>query len=56
MEIEIFLLVAILGTSFLLLAAFDMYRKSQIQLAEIQLQRDKIALEQKQLELRGKSL
>ncbi|MGH2318645.1 hypothetical protein ACRC6Q_12805 [Planococcus sp. SE5232] len=56
MEIGFFLLMGILGTGFLLLIAFEMYRKSQIKLAEIQLQRDKIALEQKQLELRGKSL
>lgn len=56
MEIGFFLLVAILGTGSLLLAAFDLHRKSQIKLAEIQLQRDKITLEQKQLELRGKSL
>ena len=56
MEIGVFLLLAIIGTDFLLLVAFDMYRKSQIKLAEIHLQRDKIALEQKLLELRGKSL
>jgi len=55
-EIGPFLLMSILGIGFLLLAAFDMHRKSQIQLAEIQLQRDKFALEQKQLELRAKSL
>lgn len=56
MEIGLFLLLAILGTGALLLAAFDLHRKSQVKLAEIQLQRDQVALEQKQLELRGKSL
>lgn len=56
MEIGFFLLLAILGAGFLLLIAFDMHRKSEIKLAEIQLQRDKIALEQKQLEMREKNL
>lgn len=54
MEIGFYLLMAIIGVGFLLLAGFDTYRKSQIKLAEIHLERDKIALEQKQLELGGK--
>ncbi|MBT2569745.1 hypothetical protein [Planococcus sp. ISL-110] len=56
MEIGLYLLLAIIGSGFLLLVGFDIYRKSQIKLAEIHLQRDKLALEQKQLELRGKSM
>lgn len=56
MEIGFYLLMAIIGVGFFLLAGFDIYRKSQIKLAEIQLERDKIALEQKQLELHGKIL
>ncbi|MDQ0428499.1 hypothetical protein QOZ98_001325 [Planomicrobium stackebrandtii] len=51
MEIGFYMLMAIIGVGFLLLAGFDIYRKSQIKLAEIHLERDKIALEQKQLEL-----
>lgn len=54
MEIGFYMLLAIVGIGFLLLAGFDIYRKSQIKLAEIQLERDKIALEHKQLELGGK--
>ncbi|ANU12000.1 hypothetical protein [Planococcus antarcticus] len=50
MEIGFYLLLAILGTGLLLLAGFDIYRKSQIKLADIQLQRDKLALEHNQLD------
>lgn len=54
MEIGFYLLLAIVGISFLLLVGFDIYRKSQIKLAEIQLERDKVALKHKQVELGGK--
>ena len=51
MEIGLYLLCAVLGISFLFLVGFDMNKKSQLKLAEVQLERDKIALEQKKLEL-----
>ncbi|MCH4826741.1 hypothetical protein [Planococcus halocryophilus] len=50
MEIGFYLMITIIFTGSILLAAFDIQRKSEIKLADIQLQREKLALEHKQLE------
>ncbi|EGA88453.1 hypothetical protein GPDM_15239 [Planococcus donghaensis MPA1U2] len=50
MEIGFYLMITIIFTGLILLAAFDIYRKSEIKLADIQLEREKLALEHKQLE------
>ncbi len=43
-------MIALIFIAVILLAAFDVYRKSTIKLAEIELQREKVALESKQLD------
>ncbi|MDJ0331796.1 MULTISPECIES: hypothetical protein [Planococcus] len=50
MEIGFNLMIAIVFVGLILLAAFDIYRKSAIKLADIQLQRDKVSLEHTQRE------
>ncbi|WP_188074763.1 hypothetical protein [Planococcus sp. ANT_H30] len=50
MEIGFNLMIAIVFVGLTLLAAFDIYRKSAIKLADIQLQRDKVSLEHTQRE------
>ncbi|WKA59227.1 hypothetical protein QWY16_03475 [Planococcus shenhongbingii] len=55
MEIGMFALIAVLGLGFLLLIGFDINTKAKLNLAKIQLERDKIALEQKKLELGRKN-
>ena len=51
MELGLFALMAVLGVAFLVLVGFDIRTKAKLNLAKIQLERDKIALEQKKLEL-----
>lgn len=53
MEIGIYLLFAVLGLGFLLLVGYDMNKKSKLKLAEVQLERDKIALEAKKLDFKN---
>lgn len=50
LEIGFYLMITIIFAGIILLAAFDVYRKSEIKLADIQLQREKVSLEHKQLE------
>ena len=45
----------ILGLGFLFLIGFEMNKKAKVKLANIELERDKIALEQKTMELGVKS-
>ena len=50
MEIGFYLMITIISIGTILLAAFDIHRRSEIKLADIQLQREKVSLEHKQLE------
>ncbi|WKA55474.1 hypothetical protein [Planococcus shixiaomingii] len=51
MEIGFYLMLAVLGSAFICLVGYDMKKKAQMKLANIQLERDRIALEQMKMEL-----
>ena len=53
MEIGLYMLLAVLGIGFLALVGYDMKNKSQHRMAELQLERERIALETKKLDFKG---